>query len=123
MNSNENIAFLYIVFSFLVIPFLFFLLIVWGIPWIIRQLTYEVCTYKTIIVDDRVDVNFSQGRYLVNSNMIYLLSFKFEDEEIMEFSLPLKHYKKLNVGDVGELTFQGYKFIKRLIINILSCYN
>ena len=112
MNSNENIALIYVVFSFLVIPFIFFLLIVWGIPWIIRQLTYEVCTYKTIIVDDRVDVNFSQGRYLVNSNMIYLLSFKFEDEEIMEFSLPLKDYKKLNVGDVGELTFQGDKFIK-----------
>lgn len=54
---------------------------------------------------------FSQGRYLVNSHMIYLLSFKFEDEEIIEFSLPLKEYKKHNVGDVGELTFQGAKFI------------
>lgn len=112
MNSNDNIALLYVIFILVVIPCLFFMLIVWGIPWIIRQLTYEVCTYKTIIVDDKADVISSQGRYLVNSNMIYLLSFKFEDGEIIEFSLPLKDYKKHNVGDVGELTFQGDKFIK-----------
>ena len=111
MNSNQNITIIYLTLVFIGIPLLFFLLIVWGIPWIIRQLTYELCTYKTIIIDDRADVIFSQGRYLVNSHMIYLLSFKFEDEEIIEFSLPLKEYKKHNVGDVGELTFQGDKFI------------
>ncbi|WP_309245185.1 DUF2500 family protein [Clostridium sp. CF012] len=55
---------------------------------------------------------FSQGRYLVNSSIIYLLSFKFEDEEIIEFPLPHKEYKKHHIGDVGELTFQGDKFIR-----------
>ena len=43
--------------------------------------------------------------------MIYLLSFKFEDDEIIEFSLQRKEYKKHHIGDVGELTFRGNKFI------------
>ncbi|MCB2312984.1 DUF2500 domain-containing protein [Clostridium tagluense] len=111
MNSNEKITMIYLMFVLVGIPVLFFILIVWGIPWIIRQLTYEVCTYKTIIIDDKADVIFSQGRYLVNSSIIYLLSFKFEDEEIIQFSLPRKEYKKHHIGDVGELTFQGDKFI------------
>ncbi|MBU3144698.1 DUF2500 domain-containing protein [Clostridium sp. CF012] len=41
-----------------------------------------------------------------------MLSFKFEDEEIIEFPLPHKEYKKHHIGDVGELTFQGDKFIR-----------
>lgn len=112
MNSNENLSLLYVLFILIIMPSLFFLLILYGIPWVIRQINYEVCTYGTIIVDDRADVMYSQGRYLVNSHIIYLLSFKFEDGEIIEFSLPLKEYKKYNVGDVGELTLQGDKFIK-----------
>ena len=111
MNSNENLTTIYLMFVLVGIPVLFFILVVWGIPWIIRQLTYEACTYKTIIIDDKADVIFSQGRYLVNSSMIYLLSFKFEDEQIIEFSLPRKEYNQHHIGDVGELTFQGDKFI------------
>ncbi len=111
MNTNENLTMIYVMFVLVGIPVLFLVLIVWGIPWIIRQLNYEVCTYKTIIIGDKTDVIFIQGRYLVNSSLIYLLSFKFEDEEIIEFSLPYKEYKKHQIGDVGELTFQGNKFI------------
>ena len=112
MNSSEKLGLLYLLFSLITMTALFFLLIVWLIPWIIRQINYEICTYKTIIIDDRADVVYSQGRYLVNSYMIYLLSFKSEDGEIIELSLPLKEYRKYNVGDVGELTFQGDKFIE-----------
>jgi hypothetical protein len=111
MNSNENLTMIYLMFVLVGIPVLFFILIFQGIPWIIRQLAYDICTYKTIIIDDKSDVIFSQGRYFVNSSIIYLLSFKFEDEEIIEFSLTHKEYKKHHIGDVGELTFQGDKFI------------
>ena len=113
MNSNENFLLLFFLSAMTILfMILLILLIFFGIPWIIRQLYYEVCTYKTIIVGDRAEVMYSQGRYLPSGHVIYLLSFKFEDGEIIEFSLPLKDYKKHIVGDVGELTFQGDKFIK-----------
>ena len=43
--------------------------------------------------------------------MSYLLSFKLEDGEIIVLSLSPKEYTKHNVGDVGDLTFHGDKFI------------
>ena len=111
MNANENISLIYVMFIFVGIPLLFFILIIWGIKWVIRQLTSEVCTCRTIIIDDKADVIFSQGRSFVNSYMSYLLSFKLEDGEIIVLSLSPKEYTKHNVGDVGDLTFHGDKFI------------
>ena len=120
MTFNENIIMISWIFCLVGSTVLLFMSIVFGIPWIIRNLTYDLSIYKTTIVDDKVDVVFSQGRNFVSSNMIYLLSFKFEDDEIVEFSLPCKEYKKLHIGDVGELTFQVDKFIrfKKIQINV-----
>jgi hypothetical protein len=111
MNSNENITMIFVVLVLVVIPTLLFLLIFYGIRWIIRQLTSEVCTNKAIIVNDRADVVFSQGRDRMNSYNIFLLSFKLENGEIIELALPFREYKKHNINDVGDLTFQGDKFI------------
>ncbi len=47
MNYNENLTMIYIMFVLVGIPLLFFILIVLAIPWIIKQLTYEVYTYNS----------------------------------------------------------------------------
>jgi len=107
MTFKDNI----IMTCLLGVLILFITAIVFGIPWIIRKLSYDISIYTTTIVDDKVNVISSQGRNIVNSYMIYLLYFKFEDDEIIEFSLPRKEYKKHHIGDVGELRFQGDKFI------------
>jgi hypothetical protein len=54
--------------------------------------------------------------------MIYLLSFKLGKGEVIELSLPLKEYKKHNVGDIEDLTFHGDKFISFIKIRGLFIF-
>ena len=51
MTFNENIIMISWIFGLVGITVLFVMLIFFGIPWIIRNLTYDLSIYKTTIVE------------------------------------------------------------------------
>ncbi|GCD12734.1 hypothetical protein [Clostridium tagluense] len=53
MNYNDSISVIYVIFILIGIPTLLFILFIFGIKWAIRRLISEVCTCKTIIIDDK----------------------------------------------------------------------
>jgi len=77
----------------------------------------DVIRRKCKIVDKRTEIWGGSGDSSASTN--YFITFEFEDSTRNELHVKSNHFGVFVVGDVGELTYQGTRFLEftRIIDN------
>jgi len=87
----------------------FLFLIIRGISIWISNNNAEIMTRRCKIVDKRTEVWGGSGESSVSTN--YFITFEFEDNTRKELQVKANDYGLFVVGDVGELTYRGTRFL------------
>ena len=96
-------------FIILLVFGVFLYIIIRGLSTWISNNNAEVMRKKCKIVDKRTEIWGGSGESSTNTN--YFITFEFEDKTRIELYVQANNFGLFVVGDIGELNYQGTRFL------------